>query len=235
MIDRLLGYFEVGLLRHLPQWSVSIRSRRYHQIKEDKSFLELYDRLQKQKRLIQSVCDAYNLYRLCAQTGKISGDVAELGVFRGGSARLLGAVKQRRQLRLFDTFDEFGGMPKVRGDIDKHSEGDFKDTRFVDVKTLMAGVEGVNFYPGFFPDSTASLQSSGDTYSCVHLDVDIYQSTLDGLKYFYPRLSRGGMIVSHDYRYLQCPGVKKAFDEFFADKPETVLELWDTQALVVKQ
>jgi hypothetical protein len=29
--------------------------------------------------------------------------------------------------------------------------------------------------------------------------------------------------------------VKRAFEEFFADKPEPVIELWKTQCLVVKQ
>jgi hypothetical protein len=33
---------------------------------------------------------------------------------------------------------------------------------------------------------------------------------------------------------VTAPGVKMAFDEFFKDKPEPVLELWDTQCAIVK-
>jgi len=235
MIDRLLGKLEVSLLRRWPQYSISIRSRRYHQIKDDRAFLDLFARLAREERIIQTMNDAYNLYRLCPQTAQIAGDLAELGVYRGGTARLLAAVKQHKRLRLFDTFDVFGGMPSTNPEIDKHKPGDFKEARLEEVKQLLAGCEGVSFHPGFFPDSTKPLDDPPGSYAFVHLDVDIYQSTLDGLKYFYPRLSRGGMIVSHDYRFVQCPGVKKAFDEFFADKPERVLELWDTQCLVIKE
>ena len=63
---------------------------------------------------------------------------------------------------------------------------------------------------------------------------DEYRSTLDALAWFYPRLVRGGLLVTHDYGDVTVPGVKQAFDEFFADKPETVIPLWFSQAVVTK-
>jgi hypothetical protein len=45
-------------------------------------------------------------------------------------------------------------------------------------------------------------------------------------------MSSGGIILSHDY--VIADGVRKAFDEFFAHKAETVLELTGNQCLVVK-
>jgi len=70
-------------------------------------------------------------------------------------------------------------------------------------------------------------------FAFVHLDVDLYQSTQDCLEWFYPRMSRGGVIVSHDY-LSATQGVKRVFDEFFADKPEPILELSGSQCLVIK-
>ncbi|MFC1707356.1 TylF/MycF/NovP-related O-methyltransferase, partial [Planctomycetota bacterium] len=84
-----------------------------------------------------------------------------------------------------------------------------------------------------FARMSGALESV-DSFSFVNLDVDLYQCTSDALKFFYPRVSRGGMMLSHDYLYTPAPGVKQAFDEFFADKPESVIPLWDTQCLVVK-
>jgi len=52
------------------------------------------------------------------------------------------------------------------------------------------------------------------------------------LEYFYPRMIPGGVILSHDYSLLA--GVEKAFTEFFADKPEEVIDLPTTQCLVFK-
>jgi hypothetical protein len=38
--------------------------------------------------------------------------------------------------------------------------------------------------------------------------------------------------MSHDY--IQFQGVREALDEFFEDKPETIVELSGTQSLIVK-
>ena len=235
MIDRLLARFELFSLRHFPQFSLSIRTRRNHQLREDPGFLELMATLQRDSLIIQSLNEAYNLYRLCAQTRQLEGEIAELGVYKGGTARMLCEVQHGKELHLFDTFDAYGGMPAVRAGVDLHKPGDFKEARLSEVKKLCSGFEGVHFHPGLFPETTKDLESKSRTFAFVHLDVDIYQSTLDGLKYFYPRLSPGGMLVSHDYQFLPCAGVRKAFEEFFVDKPEPVIELWDTQCLVVKR
>ena len=231
MIDRWLAHLETYLLRRAPAYSVSIRSRRYHSIQKDTAFLSRFDDLQKRKLIIQSVSEAYNLWQLCPQTARVRGDIAEVGVYLGGTARLLSEIKGNRRLFLFDTF---GGMPAVKEGLDKIRTGSFSESRLPDVQALMADQKGVHFCPGFFPATTQLLPPDAQQFSFVHLDVDIYQSTLDGLKFFYPRLSPGGMIVSHDYRYLQCPGVRQAYQEFFADKPEPLIELWDTQCLMVK-
>ncbi|NLE39771.1 MAG: macrocin-O-methyltransferase, partial [Pirellulaceae bacterium] len=53
------------------------------------------------------------------------------------------------------------------------------------------------------------------------------------LEYFYPRMIPGGIILSHDYDILA--GVMKAFHEFFADKPESIIELPTTQCMVVRR
>lgn len=49
---------------------------------------------------------------------------------------------------------------------------------------------------------------------------------------FYPRISHGGIILSHEYTFK---GVKREFDEFFKDKTEVVIKLFDSHCMVVKQ
>ena len=234
MIDRFLASLELSLLKNFPAISFSIRVRRNHRIKDERSFLDLVTVLQKKRLIIQSISEAYNLYRLCSQVKDVAGDIAELGVFKGGTARLLCEVKGSKRLHLFDTFETFGGMPTVRDGIDLHKPGDFSEARIEEVQRLLSDFQDVLYYPGVFPNTSPLIKNESGHYAFVHLDADIYQSTLDGLKYFYPRLSKGGMLVSHDYQFVQCPGVKKAFDEFFVDKPEPVIGLWDTQCLVLK-
>ena len=62
----------------------------------------------------------------------------------------------------------------------------------------------------------------------------MYQSTLDALKFFWPRMVKGGRIISHDYNANNIAGIKKAFREFFNDSPEKIIEIADTQSMIIK-
>lgn len=88
----------------------------------------------------------------------------------------------------------------------------------------------VEFCPGLFPDSALGLGHL--RFSLVHQDVDLYESTRRSLEFVYPRLSPGGILLSHDYSWE--PGVSMAFDAFFADKPETVIGLPTSQCIAVR-
>jgi len=55
------------------------------------------------------------------------------------------------------------------------------------------------------------------------------------LRFYYNRLSRGGMILSDDYGFATCPSARKAVDDFFADKPESIIELPTGQASILKR
>jgi O-methyltransferase len=92
------------------------------------------------------------------------------------------------------------------------------------------GSDRVHYYPGLFPGTAASL--TGHTFSFVHLDADLYESTLAAFEFFYPRLSPGGMMLCHDYP--SAAGVVKAIADFFRGKPDPFVELTGYQAMVVK-
>ena len=82
----------------------------------------------------------------------------------------------------------------------------------------------------FFPDTGAAL--TDERFSFVHLDVDIYESTIGSLEWFYPRMLRGGIIISHDF--MTAAGPRKAFTEFFERLPEPLIELPGNQGMIVK-
>ena len=54
--------------------------------------------------------EACQLSALVDATAKIEGDMAEVGTYKGGSAKIICEVKGDRPLHLFDTF---GGIPEV--------------------------------------------------------------------------------------------------------------------------
>lgn len=171
--------------------------------------------------------EAFILHELGHAQAVHEGDLAEFGVYRGASAELLCMVKGGRTLHLFDTFE---GLPDPDGKEGKvFSKGEFCGTLDA-VRRKLDGYDNVAFHPGFFPDSAQGLEER--RYSLVHLDVDLYEATLSGLAYFYPRMIPGGIILTHDYSIID--GVARAFSEFLADKSEHVIELPTTQAMIIK-
>ncbi|MBP9701587.1 MAG: class I SAM-dependent methyltransferase [Candidatus Pacebacteria bacterium] len=174
----------------------------------------------------------YMLWQFARQAARLGGATAQVGVFRGGSARLI-AYAQEKQTTPFFVFDTFEGMPKVNPDIDLHKEGDFIDTSIDHVKKVFAGVSRAVFCQGIFPQTSAPAKDQ--TFSFVYIDVDIYQSTLDSLHFFYPRLMKGGFIMFDDYMGKNTPGVKKALDEFLVDKKEVPIITTVGQCILIKQ
>ena len=66
---------------------------------------------------------------------------------------------------------------------------------------------------GFFP-STVTDEIRKLKFSFVSLDVDFEDSTLEGLRFFYPRLSENGYIFVHDYNYGYFDSVRNAIDRY---------------------
>lgn len=160
----------------------------------------------------------------------MDGDLAEIGVYEGSTARLLCALKGDKQLHLFDTFE---GLPEGTTETEKFL---YRKNQYLcsleSIQEYLKGFDNVHYYKGFFPDSAVDLDP--DRKFCfVHMDVDLYQSTLDCLKFFYPRMLPGGIMLSHDYSVLA--GVEQAFREFLADKPERLIELPTTQCMLIKR
>ena len=88
-----------------------------------------------------------------------------------------------------------------------------------------------SFCKVLFPGSAEPVELS--SFSFVHLDVDLYESTLAGLEFFWPRILEGGVLVSHDYS--QCEGVYQAFGDFFRGRRGCrLVELPTTQVMVIK-
>jgi O-methyltransferase len=198
---------------------------KYESTDDRRALLRCVVQLRSQRRLLQSPAEACQLISALRATSHLDGDIAEVGTAFGGSARLISEYSGNKTIHLCDTFQ---GLPKP-GDLDdKFSEGSYRCS-LEDVRQYLQG-RRVEFHKGLFPGSATSLQ--GHRFSFVHLDVDLYQSTLDCLRFFYPRLNPGGIIITHDYSW--AAGVDRAFSEFFTDKPEKPIETIGYQAMVVK-
>ena len=148
-----------------------------------------------------------NLYKELIETENIPGVMAEIGVYKGQTAKLMNLVFPDKSLHLYDTFE---GIVESNPSVDFHKNGDFNDTSLESVKNLV-GDFNVMYHVGMFPDTFNELS---EEFSFVHSDTDTYFGTKATLDYIIPRLSVGGKLIFDDYQWDSCPGVKKALDEF---------------------
>jgi O-methyltransferase len=176
----------------------------------------------------------YMLISLARYARHLLGDFAECGVWNGGTALLLARILGSTAQKKLFLFDSFQGLPKVDGEKDRwFFEGQYAANSVESVKSLLLDFQTVvDIRCGWIPQSFVGLEER--RYAFAHLDVDLYQSTLDCCAYFYPRLVSGGVLLFDEYAFAAAQGERDAVDEFFADKPESPITLPTGQAMILK-
>jgi O-methyltransferase len=164
--------------------------------------------------------EKHRVYSAARAAARLEGAFAEVGVYRGASARLICEAKGDKRLHLFDSFECMA--PAADASRNGCRLGPAR-SHLDSVREFLRGYRNVHFHKGAFAESARLLEEG--TYAFVHFDVDSRDSTRECLEHFYPRLVCGGMILSLDYGWAS--GARDAFDEFFADKPERIVDRTD--------
>lgn len=171
-----------------------------------------------------------NLLKLSLRT---DGDVGECGVFEGATAWFMAdslrEANAERPIHLFDSFEGLSNPASVDGDFWRRGSLAAPEAA---ARRNLSEFQNVRFYKGWIPARFSEV--SDRSFSFVHIDVDLHQPTLECLEFFFPRLTKGGLIVCDDYGFDTCPGARKAVDEFFADKREPIVHLPTGQAFIIK-
>ena len=151
-----------------------------------------------------------SLEAICRRLDGIPGDAAELGVYRGAFAGCLSALLPERRLWLFDTFSGFDAEEarnQAAGLVEAHRRSDADK-----VLSLLPHPERAEICKGFFPETAKGLEEQ--RFALVSLDADLEKSTLEGLRWFWPRLSPGGALLLHDWANPKLPGVARALERY---------------------
>lgn len=163
----------------------------------------------------------------------VPGAVAELGVNRGDFAALVSHHFPDRALHLFDTFEGFDPRDM---DVDRtrryRSEfNDFSDTSVSLVLARLPHPERAHVHAGWFPETAGPCAQ--ECFCFVSLDVDLFQPTYEGLRFFYPRLAPGGSILVHDYNNEGHRGAKEAVRAFAREMGVATAPIPDSGGSVV--
>jgi O-methyltransferase len=174
----------------------------------------------------------YMLYSIVRHLSAVPGDAAECGAYRGGSSYLIATIlSDKKRLYMFDTFT---GIPA--GDPRKDNRyingGEFSDTSLEEVMRFMAPFANIEIRKGLVPDTFAGLDGNG--FSFVHIDLDIYRPIMDALEFFYPRMSKAGVVLLDDYGSQECQGAYLAVEEFCARIGTRPIVLPTGQAMLIR-
>lgn len=176
-----------------------------------------------------------NFYKQCryyslAQIAEIASyrfpnlDIAECGVWKGHSAYMISKIFSKNHfLGNFHIFDSFEGGLSDKVDKDKNllremTAGEVKIEKEIfssqqdKVAAVLSDFSFINLYAGWIPNRFDEV--SDRQFSFVHIDVDLYEPTIESLEFFWTRLVDGGFIVVDDYGSSQFPGATTATNEF---------------------
>lgn len=148
------------------------------------------------------------LYGCLQAVRDLDGDIAELGVYKGGISAAMALIAPEKVLHLFDTFE---GMREPTF-AEPHGKGDFADTSEEGVRDLFDPERPPHFHRGWFPE-TVTDELRQRRFCFVHVDGDFYETTRDAIDFFWPRLVSRGIMVFDDWEWVSCPGVKRALQE----------------------
>ncbi len=155
---------------------------------------------------------------------KVYGAVAEAGVFRGEFAKEINRYFPDSKCYLFDTFSGFDERDFKYEEKDSMTEdvNHFTKTSESIVMEKMPHKEMVELKKGYFPESLNGLE---DEFIFVNLDMDLYKPTLEGLRYFFPRMKHGGVILVHDYFTESYPNIEKSISDFEEEIGESLYKV----------
>lgn len=165
-------------------------------------------------------------------TNKVEGDIAECGVWRGGSMMaialtLLAHNDTTRTLYLYDTFEGMSEPTDADKSLDEvpaklQLERDAKGSGV----WCYAGIEEVwaNIVSTGYPQDKIRLikgkvedtipKTIPSRLALLRLDTDWYESTKHELDHLFPLLDKKGVLIIDDYGHWQ--GARQAVDEYFA-------------------
>ena len=164
-------------------------------------------------------------------TRKIEGDFAECGCWNGNSLfatkLLIDKYDSNKAIHVFDSFE--GGLSDFKEeDIEGGSfftnemiqtiRNQFKSS-YLKLSNETKSLKNIYLNKGWIPEVFRSQKDR--PYSFVHVDVDLYEPTFESHKYFFERLTKGGIIICDDYGYKQFPGSTRAVERFIDSIPRS--------------
>jgi O-methyltransferase len=167
------------------------------------------------------ILEGINYMRVAGNNGKdLPLTYFEFGCHSGRT--FSAAINAAKYLKMhnceFFAFDSFQGLPQTNEAVDGiFKTGEFSTSREDFIKIIKQKTKfnenDINIIEGFYETSlTGDLQSKMPKIGMLHIDVDLYSSTKDILKFAKPLLVNGSLVLFDDW-YCFKPSIKNSYGE----------------------
>jgi hypothetical protein len=156
------------------------------------------------------------------ETRGVAGDYIECGACSGATAMLVALLGKwngvvQRTLML----DTFEGTPIVSRYDPYRTLGEYRlpadQVAVIEQQCRALGIDDrVEVHKGLFSETFPRLAARDLHFAFVHIDANVYPSTLEACRFALPRVRPGGAAVFDDYNGLCDLGARLAIDEFLA-------------------
>lgn len=223
-----------GTPRHQP---TTQRTMTYNQLSSCPDMEPAFVQLHKQcsAYTLTSLERMYGLYKGIehVSTHCIGGDIVECGTWRGGSCMLAALTllqfnDTQRKLYMYDTFE--GMTDPTVADVDYNDEHaslrltaehpSFESIANAPLDEVRHNMEKTGyplgqmvFVKGRVEDTIP--QNAPDQIAVLRLDTDWYESTHHEMKWLFPRMACGGVLIVDDYGHWK--GAKCAVDAYLVE------------------
>lgn len=176
---------------------------------------------------ISKILAHYELFKLVSQ---VPGAIVECGVLKGASFSrftMFREIFSNPFSKKIIGFDTFGKFPETSFEDDKKpreqqitSAGieSISKEQLYDVLKHKGTDKNVELVEGDITKTVPKYVKDNPQLkiSLLNLDTDIYEPAVTILENFYPRITRGGILILDDYETF--PGEAKAVDDYFKDR-----------------
>jgi hypothetical protein len=151
---------------------------------------------------------------------RVAGEVAEVGVWQGGSgwnmAKMMQHIGDQRPIHLFDFFDD-------------HTRTNPEAIMCLDeIRARFGFYEDAYFYRGYADQHMGKL--SDRQFCFVHIDLGYIPEIME---FFWSRLNEGGVMVLDNYGHVRSWPTE--FDRFFRERGHSVVRVpFSYQAFIMK-
>ena len=184
------------------------------------------------------------------KTQNIDGDIIECGVAQGHTLAFLFMLEKEigsmRKITCFDTFEGFPPTSVEDGNylsqssskLDRYKKYtvDYVKSSFKEMGLSDLDIKSIEFIKGTIPESFSKFPSR--KVSLLNLDVDLYEPILSSLKFFWPLMSKGGIIMLDEYDHpadlSKFPGAKLAVDKFCKEENVVLQRHFTNKTFLVK-